>query len=83
MFERTSGGGIETYPLYLFWLIDHCSVLTDWQIRKTYEILEESNGERKCYADVLNEGEHDFYIQGLGLRIYDLGLGFEVLNSLS
>ena len=45
--------------------------------------LEESNRERKCYANVLNEGEYDFYILGSRLKVYNLGLGFEALDYLT
>ena len=81
--KRTLGGGIEMYILHLFWLFDHCRrtcCVIEKELKKKYDRgfafakLEKSNRERKCCADVLNEGEYDFYIYGLGLRVYDLGL---------
>ena len=64
---------------------------TCYVIKKEYDKwflstkLEKINRERKCCANVLNEGEYDFYIQGSGLVIYDLGLGseFEALDFLT
>ena len=75
MHVRTSCWRTTKIILLTSWLSTSCiNQLTNEEdmLCIMFAKLKESNKERKCCAEELNEGEYDFYIQESGFKIYDL-----------